>query len=199
MSLKSDWDILIGLVFNWFMKEVEAMSLMRMNPFSTLFDLQERLSKAFDEGSLIRRGEEELGLTGWRPAVDVFEGDDSYVIKAELPEVKREDVKIHLENNRLTISGERRMENEENRHNYHRIERTYGSFSRSFALPSDILPDQIKASFNDGMLKVTVPKTETAKPRTIEIGTDHEDTRAQKTIQTNGEGAGKDIKVQQAK
>src|SRR5947208_14886183 len=114
MSLKSDWDILIGLVFNWFMKEVEAMSLMRMNPFSTLFDLQDRLNKAFDDGSLIRRGEEELGLSGWRPAVDVFENDDSYIIKAELPEVKREDVKIHLENNRLTISGERRMENEEN-------------------------------------------------------------------------------------
>src|SRR5947208_16642057 len=118
MSLKSDWDILIGLVFNWFMKEVEAMSLMRMNPFSTLFDLQERVSKAFDEGSLIRRGEEEVGLTGWRPAVDVFEGDDSHVIKAELPDVKREDVKIHLDNNRLTISRARRLENEENSHYY---------------------------------------------------------------------------------
>jgi len=166
-----------------------------MNPFSTLFDLQDRLNKAFDDGSLIRRGEEELGLSGWRPAVDVFENDDSYIIKAELPEVKREDVKIHLENNRLTISGERRMENEENRQNYHRIERTYGSFSRSFMLPNDILPEQITANFDDGMLKVTVPKTETAKPRTIEIGSGHENAIAQKKMGTNG----KDVKVQQAK
>src|SRR5215471_7635097 len=146
------------------------MSLMRMNPFTALQDIQERLTRAFDESNLLRRTEEDLGLTGWRPAVDVFENDDSYVIKAELPEVRREDVKIHLENNRLTISGERRLENEEKRQNYHRIERTYGSFSRSFMLPIDATPEEIKANFRDGVLKVTVPKAETAKPRSIEIG-----------------------------
>lgn len=164
-----------------------------MNPFNTLLDLQDRLSRVFDEGNLLRRSEEELGLSGWRPAVDVFENDDAYIIKAELPEVKREDVKIHLENNRLTISGERRLENEENRQNYHRIERTYGSFSRSFMLPADATPDQIKANFRDGVLKVTVPKAETAKPRSIEIGADEEN------IESKSNSKNKNIKVEPSK
>lgn len=109
-------------------------------------------------------------LSDWRPAADVRETDEAFAVEAELPGMKKEDVSVTFEDGTLTISGERKYEEESNGTNLRRMERAYGSFSRSFRLPREIDAEGVVANFRDGILTVTVPKTETAKPRTIEIG-----------------------------
>lgn len=108
-------------------------------------------------------------LSDWRPAADVRETDDAFVVEVELPGLKKEDVSVTFEDGTLTLSGERKYEEESNNSNLRRVERSYGSFSRSFRLPREIDADNVKAAFAHGILTVTVPKTETAKPRMIEI------------------------------
>jgi HSP20 family protein len=107
--------------------------------------------------------------TGWIPAVDVEETKDEYQIRAEMPGLKKEDVKISLTENVLTIAGEKKLESRTDKKKYHRLERTYGSFQRSFSLPAPIQPDKITAAFKDGILEVKVPKSEEAKPKEIDI------------------------------
>jgi HSP20 family protein len=107
--------------------------------------------------------------TGWVPAVDVEETENSYLIRAEIPGLKKEDVKLSLTENVLTISGEKKAEVENQNKKYHRLERTYGAFQRSFSLPEPIQADKIEASFRDGLLEVAIPKSEKAKPRNIDI------------------------------
>ncbi|MCP4201052.1 MAG: Hsp20/alpha crystallin family protein [bacterium] len=106
---------------------------------------------------------------GWVPAVDVRETDESFVFTAELPGLTKDDVSITLEDNVLTLTGERRFENEENKAEFRRIERSYGRFTRSFTLPHEVDNDKVGAKYGDGVLTVTVPKTEKTKPRKIEI------------------------------
>jgi HSP20 family protein len=113
--------------------------------------------------------EEGLPLTAWAPACDVFETDKALVIKAELPEVKKENVFVTMENNILTIRGERKFEEEKKRDNYHRIERSYGEFMRSFTLPPFVDATKINAEFKDGMLNITLPKLAEATPKQIEV------------------------------
>ena len=108
-------------------------------------------------------------VSAWAPLVDITEDDDAYHISAELPQVKKEDVKVTLESGVLTITGERRFEKEENKRKYHRVERAYGYFSRSFSLPGDGDPSKVEAEFKDGMLNVRVAKSEEARPRQIEV------------------------------
>ncbi len=110
------------------------------------------------------------GDGGFVPAVDVREGENEFVFTAELPGLTSEDVSITLDDNVLTLAGERKLENEENREQFHRIERRYGSFTRSFTLPHEVDDEQVAATFTNGVLTITVPKTEKAKPRQIEIG-----------------------------
>ena len=112
---------------------------------------------------------ENLSNRGWTPAVDIRETEDAYEVTAELPGMKKEDVEITLENNLLKLSGERRFEKDIEKENYHRVERTYGTFSRAFSLPNRVDPEKVAASFADGILTVTVPKVEEAKPRRISI------------------------------
>lgn len=138
------------------------------DPFRELFDLQRSINKLFNE-SYGDTGREGVALSTWAPAVDVFEDENSYLIKLELPEINREDVKVNLNENTLTISGERRLENEEKRDAYHRIERSYGQFYRSFSLPPNVNAETINAQFKDGVLRVTLPKKEEAKPKQIEV------------------------------
>jgi HSP20 family protein len=107
--------------------------------------------------------------SAWIPAVDVFEDKDAVKIVAELPGVSREDVKLSMENNVLTIRGEKKQEAEENTERVHRYERTYGSFERAFALPNSIDPEKIAAKYADGVLTVTIPKAEKARPREIPV------------------------------
>ena len=116
-----------------------------------------------------RLDREDFTVAEWSPKVDIVETDNEYTIKAELPEVNKEDVKISVENGELCISGERKQEKEEKGKKFHRIERVYGSFMRSFTLPGNADEANIKASFKDGMLNLTLPKTAQAKPRVTEV------------------------------
>ena len=128
-------------------------------------------------GSLVNRppvhwpeGQKEpLAVAEWAPLVDISEDDKEYQIKAELPEVKKEDVRVMAEEGTLTIMGERKFEKEEKGKKYHRVERTYGSFGRSFSLPDDASPAKVCAEFKDGVLTVHLVKTEKAKPQQIEV------------------------------
>ena len=119
----------------------------------------------------VRRGngKESITLPEWTPLADITEDDREYVIKAELPELRKEDVKVTVENGVLTISGERKFEKEEKKKKYHRVERGYGSFVRTFALPEDADAEKVKAQFKQGILEVHLPKNERAKPKQIEV------------------------------
>jgi HSP20 family protein len=123
----------------------------------------------FNEGFGMAPGEETWSLSTWAPACDIYETENEIVVKAELPEVKKENVHVSIENNVLTIRGERKFEEETNRENYHRVERAYGEFVRSFSLPATIDANRIGAEFKEGVLRVTLPKREEAKPKQIEV------------------------------
>jgi HSP20 family protein len=110
-----------------------------------------------------------FGPSIWTPAVDITEKDDEYLVKVELPGVEKNDVQITLESNILTVKGEKKQEKEEKGENYHRMERSYGSFQRSFTLPTTVKSDKIDASFKDGVLSIRLPKSEEAKPKLIEV------------------------------
>jgi len=114
-------------------------------------------------------GKEALTVSQWSPLVDITEDDKEYLIKVELPDMKKEDVRLTVENDVLAISGERKFEKEEKDRKYHRIERAYGSFVRSFSLPEDADGSKVTADFKDGMLQVRLPKSVKAKPKAIEI------------------------------
>lgn len=147
--------------------------LTRWDPFRELEEVHNRLSSFFDGGSPRNREKEEsLMLTEWAPLVDISEDDKTYTIKVELPEVKREDIKVSVENGMLTISGERRREKEEKNRKYHRVERSYGSFVRNFTLPQNVDPSQVGAQYRDGVLNVSIAKSEQARPHSIEVKVD---------------------------
>jgi HSP20 family protein len=139
-------------------------------PLKEMEELQNRLSDLFSRFPT-RMGdgkEESISTAEWAPLVDITEDDKEYLIKAELPDVKKEDVKVAVENGRLTITGERKFEKEESK-KYHRVERLYGRFVRSFIVPDIAEADKVSAEFADGVLKVHLPKSEKAKPRQIEV------------------------------
>ncbi|HWP41686.1 MAG TPA: Hsp20/alpha crystallin family protein [Blastocatellia bacterium] len=131
--------------------------LMTADPFRSL---QQRINRLFEEtfGPMAFPGQESLSIAAWSPRCDIFESDNEIVIKAELPGVKKEDVKVNIENNMLTIQGERKFEEETKQENYHRIERSYGQFMRSFMLPAYVDAGKVSAEFKDGLLRVTLPK-----------------------------------------
>jgi HSP20 family protein len=147
------------------------MAIVRFEPFRDLTTLQERMNRLFSESYRTQQGSEDdwaLGGT-WAPAVDIYEQDNNIVIKAELPGVDPKDVDIRLDNNVLTLKGERKLDNEVKKENYHRVERAYGVFTRSFTLPNTVDANNIKAEFKDGVLRLTLPKREEAKPKQIQI------------------------------
>src|SRR6058998_1472292 len=146
-------------------------ALTRWDPLKEMEELQNRLSGFFGRAP-VRRGngeQESITVAEWAPLVDITEDDKEYLIKAELPEVKKEDVKVAVENGVLTISGERKSEKEEKNKKFHRIERAYGSFERSFIFPDDADADKVIAEFKDGVLRLHLPKSEKAKPKQIEV------------------------------
>lgn len=146
------------------------MAIVRWEPFRDLVSLQDRMNRIFDDSFRGARESDEWALGGsWAPAVDIFEQEGNIVLKAELPGVDPKDVDVRVENNVLTLKGERKFDNEVKREDYHRVERTYGSFSRSFTLPTVVDTDKIKAEVRDGVLRVNLPKKEEAKPRQISI------------------------------
>ena len=148
------------------------MAIVRWEPFRDLVGLQERMNRLFDESYRGARsaGQDEWALGGsWAPAVDIYEQDGNIVMKAELPGIDPKAVDIRLENNTLTLRGERKLDKEVKEDSYHRVERAYGAFSRSFTLPTVVDQGNIKAEYKDGVLKLTLPKREEAKPRQIQI------------------------------
>jgi HSP20 family protein len=145
-------------------------ALTRWNPFREMEELQNRLLSAFNLAPNRRgEGQESITVAEWAPLVDIIEDDKEYLIKAELPEMRKDEVKVTVENGVLTISGERKLEKEEKGRRYHRVERAYGSFARSFTLPDDADAEKVGAEFKDGVLKVHVAKSESAKPKQIEV------------------------------
>ena len=145
-------------------------SFTRWNPIRDLEDMQRRFSTLLDIAATGNGGEKEmLTVTEWSPSVDISEDDKEFLVKAELPDVKREDIKVNVENGVLTITGERKFEKEEKGKKYHRIERSYGSFTRSFTLPEAVKADKVAAEFKDGLLHVRLPKDESAKPKNIAV------------------------------
>lgn len=142
------------------------MALIKWEPIREIEDLFDRYTSKLGWPSLSR---EAFSTTEWSPKVDIVETDKEFTIKAELPEVRKEDVKVNIENGELCISGERKQEKEEKGKKFHRIERYYGNFMRSFTLPGNVDETNIKASFKDGMLNLSLPKTAEAKPKTSEV------------------------------
>ena len=138
------------------------MAIVKWNPWREMEDLFDRYTRAIDWP---RGGGMEAGRTdNWSPRVDIAETDNAFIIKAEIPEVKKEDVKVTVENGSLCIAGERKQEKEEKNKKFHRVERFYGSFCRSFTLPENADEKQVKAAFKDGMLNVEIPKTKGVEP-----------------------------------
>jgi HSP20 family protein len=149
------------------------MALTRWNPFRELEELNARINRSFGSSLLHRDldapGKDALVGFDWSPSVDITETSEEFQIKAELPEVKKEDVKIHVENGMLSISGERKQEKEEQNKKWHRVERSYGSFLRTFTLPENVDESKVRAEFKDGLLTMRLPKSTPAKPKATEI------------------------------
>ncbi|UVT15988.1 MAG: Hsp20/alpha crystallin family protein [Nitrospira sp.] len=146
------------------------MALVRWDPFRELEEVSDRLNRLFARPTeRPSNGKETMIVADWTPPVDISETEGEYQIKAEIPDVKKEDVKITLEDGVLTIQGQRKHEQEEKGKKFHRIERSYGSFARTFALPDVIEVDQVRAEFKDGVLNLHLPKSEKAKPKAIEV------------------------------
>ena len=145
------------------------MAVVRWNPFRDLNMLQDRMNRMFDDAGRTWRTDEPAATTTWSPAVDIFETEGEIVVKAELPGMERKDIVLNLENNDLTVRGERRFAKETKDDNYHRIERSYGTFSRSFSIPATVDEEKIRADYRDGVLKIVLPKKEQAKPKQIRI------------------------------
>jgi len=131
--------------------------------------IQDRMNRLFEDAGRGWRTDEPTATTTWSPAVDIFETEGEIVVKAELPGMERKDITLNLEKNVLTLKGERRFEKETKEDNYHRIERSYGTFSRAFSIPATVDEEKIRADYKDGVLKIVLPKKEQSKPKQIRI------------------------------
>jgi HSP20 family protein len=136
-------------------------------PFRGASSLQEQINRAFHD--VVGHAGEESNLTPWAPSVDIYETENELVVKADLPDVNPQNLDIRVENNVLTIRGERKFESKVNEDNYLRIERAYGSFSRSFSLANSVKTEAIRADYQNGVLTLSLPKREEAKPKQIKV------------------------------
>jgi HSP20 family protein len=144
-------------------------TLIRWDPFKEMDDLQNRLSSLLGRAPVRSGSNENVSVAAWAPLVDIIEDDKGYLIKADLPEVQKEDLKVTVENGVLNIAGERRLEKEEKDKRYHRVERAYGSFLRSFTVPDDADESRVNAEFKDGVLRVHIAKDEKVRPKSINV------------------------------
>jgi HSP20 family protein len=145
------------------------MAITRFDPFRDLAILQDRMNRLFNDSYGNRTEDHMLNRGTWTPAVDIYEIDGALVVKAELPDMKREDIDVNVENNTLTIRGERELDTQIKQENFHRIERAYGSFVRTFSLPATVDTAKIAAEYKNGVLTVKLPVREEAKPRSIDV------------------------------
>jgi len=145
------------------------MNIVKWNPFRELEDIQTRLNRVFNDTPMRRAEGDGLFFADWAPPVDIEETAKEYLIKAELPEVKKENVKIEVLEGVLTIEGERTQEKEEKGKRFHKVERSYGKFGRQFALPNEVDATKVLADYKDGVLNVHLPKTAAAKPTSVQV------------------------------
>ncbi len=145
------------------------MAVNRWDPFRDLNSLQERMNRLFEDANRGWRADEPSATTSWSPAVDIYETESEIIVQAEVPGMVRKDIELTLENNVLTLKGERRFEKEGKDENYHRIERSYGSFSRAFSIPVMVDDKRIQADYKEGVLAIILPKKEKARAKQINI------------------------------
>ena len=147
------------------------MAIVRWRPFEDLLNMQDEMSRFLDsffgERAPARRAEE--SQSSWLPRVDISESENEILVRADAPGMSKDDIKITMSENVLTISGEKKIERDEKKENYHRIERVFGSFQRNFYIPSNVDAEKINASYKDGVLSVALPKKEEAKPKEIPV------------------------------
>ena len=146
------------------------MAIVRFDPFRELAAMQDRINRIFGDAYTRRIDDDVLSRGDWIPPVDIYENDKhEIVVKAEMPGMKREDIDLRVENNTLTLRGERRRDTEVKDEQFHRVERAYGVFARSFSLPTTVDTGHVNAEYKDGVLTVTLPLREEAKPRQIQV------------------------------
>lgn len=145
------------------------MNLTTWDPFRELEEMSTRLNRALGRPALQSGTKDSLAMTDWSPSVDILETAEDFQVKCELPEVKKEDVKVNVSDGLLRIEGERKFDKEDKTKKYHRVERFYGSFMRSFALPEGVEQDKVKAEFKDGLLTVRMPKSPKTLPRSVDV------------------------------
>jgi HSP20 family protein len=162
------------------------MTIVRYDPFRDLRTLQEEVNRLFSTNLTRAFDDEGIGRGAWAPSVDIYENKDNIVLEAELPGMKQEDFDLSIENNVITLRGERKFEKTDETDNYHRVERSYGSFTRSFTLPQTVSAEGATAEYNNGVLRVMLPKKEETKSRRIQV-TGAAGGTQQKTIDTTAE------------
>jgi HSP20 family protein len=173
------------------------MTIVRYDPFRDLRTLQEEVNRLFSTNLTRGFGEEGIGRGAWNPSVDIYENKEQIVLEAELPGMNRDDFELSVENNVITLRGERQFEKKDDTDNYHRVERSYGSFTRSFTLPQTVSAEGATAEYRNGVLRVTLPKREETKARRIQIGGEGSETsgktieaKTEKTTQDKSKAAG---------
>lgn len=140
----------------------------RYDPFNTMLTIQDRMNRMFDDYMQRPEREPENAMVEWRPLADVFEATDRVVISLDVPGVPKEAIQVAVENNILTVRGDRQLDKDDKK-NYHRLERAFGTFSRSFNLPATVNPERVTANYQNGVLEISLPKKEELKPRTVDI------------------------------
>lgn len=145
------------------------MAIIRWDSFRDMNMLREKMNRLFEDAFTGRGEEREIATSTWSPAVDIFENENELVLTAEIPGIDEKDLEIKIEDNTLTLKGERKFEKETKEENYHRIERSYGSFYRAFTLPHSVDAEKVQAEHENGVLKISMPKRQELKPRTVRI------------------------------
>lgn len=145
------------------------MAIIRWDPFRDMVTLREKMNRLFDDTVTARGEDKDMITSSWSPAVDIYETENELVLSAEVPGIDEKDIEIKIDDGTLSIRGERKFEKETKEENYHRIERAYGSFFRSFSLPNYIDQEGIRAEHEDGVLKIHMPKRAESKPKTVKI------------------------------
>ncbi len=165
------------------------MSITRYDPFRDLRMLQDEVNRLFSSNLSRSFGDEGIARGAWAPSVDIYENKDQIVLEAELPGMNREDFELTVENNVLTLRGERRFEKKDETDNYHRVERAYGTFTRSFTLPQTVSGDGATAEYKNGVLRVLLKKREEVKARRIQIGGEDAEQSQPRTIEASAESS----------
>ena len=160
--------------------------LTRWEPFRELSTLQDRINRAFRESYTGADRDDSLTTSSFAPAVDVYEDEHQVNLKIDVPGIDEKDIDVRVENNTLTVHGERKIEKEEKEENYRRVERQYGSFTRTFTLPTTVDSEKVSATYDKGVLKVALPKKAEAKPKQIKVNVGGAKVENEKTLEGKG-------------